>query len=78
MQYELHEDGSLTDLPKQNIDTGLGLDRMAAILQDVPSVYETDHFQPIVALGEELSGRSYGQDEPTTRALGSWPTTAGR
>ncbi|MEA2348610.1 MAG: alanyl-tRNA synthetase [Thermoleophilaceae bacterium] len=69
MQYELHEDGSLTELPKRNIDTGLGLDRMAAILQDVPSVYETDQFKPIVALGEELSGRKYGQDEPTTRAL---------
>ena len=69
MQYDLHEDGSLTELPKQNIDTGLGLDRMAAILQDVPSVYETDHFRPLIELGEELSGRSYGQDEPTTRAL---------
>jgi alanyl-tRNA synthetase len=69
MQYELHDDGSLTDLPKQNIDTGLGLDRMAAILQDVPSVFETDHFRPLVGLGEELSGRSYGDDHATTRAL---------
>src|SRR5215211_6752795 len=42
MQYELHEDGSLTELPAKNIDTGLGLDRLAAILQDVPSVYEND------------------------------------
>src|SRR5919108_1435326 len=69
MQYELHPDGSLTELPMQNIDTGLGLDRMAAILQDVPSVFETDHFRPIVELGEELSGRRYGQDSDTTRAL---------
>ncbi|HXD57579.1 MAG TPA: alanine--tRNA ligase [Thermoleophilaceae bacterium] len=69
MQNELHEDGSLTELPKQNIDTGMGLDRMAAILQDVPSVFETDHFLPMIRLGEELSGRRYGQDEPTTRAL---------
>ena len=69
MQYELHADGSLTDLPKRNIDTGLGLDRLAAILQDVPSVFETDQFAPIVALGEELSGRSYGSDHATTRAL---------
>jgi alanyl-tRNA synthetase len=38
MQYELHSDGSLTDLPQRNIDTGLGLDRLAAVLQDVPSV----------------------------------------
>jgi alanyl-tRNA synthetase len=69
MQYELHDDGSFEPLPKKNIDTGLGLDRMAAILQDVPSVFETDHFRPLVALGEELSGRSYGEDFATTRAL---------
>jgi alanyl-tRNA synthetase len=69
MQYELHGDGSLTDLPKRNIDTGLGMDRLAAILQDVPSVFETDQFAPIVALGEELSGRLYGSDHATTRAL---------
>jgi len=69
MQYELHEDGSLTDLPQRNIDTGLGLDRLAAILQDVPSVFETEHFRPLVELGEELSGRGYGADFATTRAL---------
>src|SRR3954454_10005043 len=63
MQYELHADGTLTPLPKQNIDTGLGLARLAAILQDVPSVFETDHFRPLVALGEELAGRRYGDDE---------------
>jgi len=69
MQYELHGDGSLTALPRQNIDTGLGLDRLAAILQGVPSVYETDHFLPLIAFGEERSGRRSGQDFATTRAL---------
>src|SRR3954452_22979805 len=69
MQYELHEDMSLTELPQKNIDTGLGLDRMAAILQNVPSVFETEHFRPLVELGEEMSGRKYGQDFDTTRAL---------
>ncbi len=69
MQYELHADGSLTDLPARNIDTGLGLDRMAAILQGVDSVFETDQFRPLVALGEELSGLEYGSDRDTTRAL---------
>jgi alanyl-tRNA synthetase len=69
MQYELRADGSVEPLPKQNIDTGLGLDRMAAILQDVPSVYETEHFRPLIALGEELSGRSYGDSDEVTRAL---------
>ena len=68
-QYELHADGPLTELPQRNIDTGLGLDRLAAILQDVPSVYETEHFRPLISYGEERSGRRYGQDAPTTRAL---------
>jgi alanyl-tRNA synthetase len=69
MQYELHDDGKLTELPQQSIDTGMGLDRMAAILQDVPSVYETDHFRPLIDFGEQRSGRSYGDDFATTRAL---------
>jgi alanyl-tRNA synthetase len=68
-QYELHADAPLTPLPQRNIDTGLGLDRLAAILQDVPSVYETEHFRPLIAFGEERSGRRYDQDFPTTRAL---------
>src|SRR5215207_450588 len=69
MQYELQADGSLPELPTKNIDTGLGLERMASIMQGVPSVYETDLFRPLIELGEELSGRNYGDDFPTTRAL---------
>jgi alanyl-tRNA synthetase len=69
MQFNQDPPGKLTPLPAQNIDTGLGLNRMAAILQDVPSVYETDQFLPLVRLGEELSCRRMGQDEVTTRAL---------
>ncbi|HKN93769.1 MAG TPA: alanine--tRNA ligase, partial [Thermoleophilaceae bacterium] len=69
MQLFLHEDGSTTPLPKQNIDTGLGLERMAAIQQDVPSVFETDEFLPLVELGESLSGHKMGESEPVTRAL---------
>jgi alanyl-tRNA synthetase len=69
MSYELHEDGSLTPLPKNNIDTGMGLERMAAILQGVGSVYETDAFRPLIDLAEELSGRSFGDDAATTRAM---------
>ncbi|HEV7845603.1 MAG TPA: alanine--tRNA ligase, partial [Thermoleophilaceae bacterium] len=70
MQLLLAEDGALTPLPNKNIDTGLGLERMASILQDVPSVYETDLFRPLVALGEEMSGKSYdGGDFPVQRAL---------
>jgi alanyl-tRNA synthetase len=69
MSYDLHEDGTLTELPMKNIDTGMGLDRMAAILQDVPSVYETDHVRPLIELAEELSGHTYQESEAVTRAM---------
>ncbi len=69
MQYDQDPPGTLTPLPSQNIDTGLGLNRMAAIQQDVPSVYETDQFLPLIELGEELSGRKMGESHEVTRAL---------
>jgi alanyl-tRNA synthetase len=69
MSYDLAEDGTLTELPMKNIDTGMGLDRMAAILQDVPSVFETDHVRPLLDLAEELSGRSYAEGGAVTRAM---------
>ncbi|HET8566191.1 MAG TPA: alanine--tRNA ligase [Solirubrobacterales bacterium] len=69
MSYDLAEDGSLTELPMKNIDTGMGLDRMAAILQDVPSVFETDHVRPLIDLAEELSGRRYGEGGAVRRAM---------
>ena len=69
MAMELHEDGTLTDLPKRNIDTGLGLERMALIQQGVQSVFETDGFRPLVELAEELSGHGYADDARTTRAM---------
>jgi len=59
----------LRPLPANNIDTGLGLNRMAAILQGKASVFETDQFQPLIDLGEELSGRRYGEDFASDRAL---------
>ena len=76
MQYDLGADGSLTPLPSRNIDTGMGLDRMAAILQGVESVFETDQLRPLVELGEELSGRTYGagRRRPPARCASS-PTT---
>jgi alanyl-tRNA synthetase len=59
----------LEPLPANNIDTGLGLNRMAAILQDKDSVFETDQFAPLIELGAGLSGRRYGQAHETDRAL---------
>ncbi|MGN6254212.1 MAG: alanine--tRNA ligase [Solirubrobacterales bacterium] len=69
MSYDLAEDGTLTELPTKNIDTGMGLDRMAAILQDAPSVFETDHVRPLIELAEELSGRRYEEGGAITRAM---------
>jgi len=74
MQYDQRPDPSepgtiLAPLPANNIDTGLGLNRMAAILQEKESVFETDQFTPLIELGEELSGRRYGEEFTTDRAL---------
>ncbi len=69
MTYDLAEDGTLAELPMKNIDTGMGVERMAAILQDVESVFETDGLRPLVDLAEELSGLSYSDGGKTTRAM---------
>ena len=69
MQYERAADGSLSELPKQNIDTGAGLERITALLQDVPSVFDTDAFRPLIGWAEGASGRSYGSDARDDRAL---------
>jgi len=68
MEFELHSDGTLTPLPTQNIDTGLGLERTARILQNVPSVYETDGFQHIMEWVAAESGVAYGDSPAATKA----------
>ena len=68
MEFELHADGSLTPLPKQNIDTGLGLERGARILQQVESVYDTDGYQEIMRWIADRSGVAYGESEQATKA----------
>jgi len=68
MEFELHVDGSLTPLPQQNIDTGLGLERGARILQQVDSVYDTDGYQEIMAWIAAESGVAYGESEQATKA----------
>ncbi len=75
MQYDQRPSGNgarstLAPLPANNIDTGLGLNRMAAILQHKDSVFETDQFTPLIELGEQLSGRRYGREGfATDRAM---------
>ena len=68
-QYYRDLDGNDTVLPAKNIDTGMGFERMLAVLQGTPNVYETDVFQPIIARVEQLSGKEWGQDEATDRAI---------
>jgi len=68
MSYELHPDGTLTDLPSKNIDTGWGLERVARVVQDVASVYDTDGYQLIMDWVAEQSGVAYGGSQDATKA----------
>jgi alanyl-tRNA synthetase len=63
------EDGTRTPLPRKNIDTGSGLERVTCVLQGKETVYETDLFAPIIARIEEVSGRRYGEDAATDVAV---------
>src|SRR5438045_8208859 len=68
MEYEQQPDGTLKPLPKQNIDTGLGLERTAQIVQQVPSVYDTDGYQTIMHWIAHQSGVAYGDSPDATKA----------
>ena len=69
MQYERADGGTkdhfeiLGDLPKKNIDTGMGLERVAFLLQGVENIYEIDQVRPLVDLSAKLAGRTYGANE---------------
>ena len=70
MQFNQDADGNRTPLKNKNIDTGLGLERMAQILQQVPNNYETDLIFPIIKTAAEIAGIDYGKaDEKTKTSL---------
>jgi len=69
MQYNRSPDGSLQPLPSQNIDTGLGLERIASVLQNVSSDFETDLFFPIIQYTAQKAGLSYGKSKKDDIAL---------
>ena len=69
MQFYHHLDGHRTPLPAPSIDTGLGLERAAVVMQDVPTIYETDIFRPMVQRAEEIAAKRWGADRDTDYAL---------
>jgi alanyl-tRNA synthetase len=69
MQYDTDENGVRTPLPRKNIDTGMGLDRLTMLLQGKSTVYETDLFMPIIERAAAVAGRTYGENENDDFAL---------
>ena len=69
MQFYQDLEGNRTPLPSPSIDTGMGLERAAAILQGVRNLYETDLFRPIVQRVCEITGKTYGEDGDTDYAM---------
>ena len=68
-EFNHNPDGTYTPLPKKNIDTGMGLERMASVVQNVPTNFDTDLFIPIIRATEEISGAQYGKEKETDVAF---------
>ncbi|ERI11836.1 alanine--tRNA ligase [Aneurinibacillus aneurinilyticus] len=68
-QYNHNPDGSYTPLPKKNIDTGMGLERMASVIQDVENNFETDLLFPIIKATCDIAGVKYGESQEKDVAL---------
>ncbi|MCB0974444.1 MAG: alanine--tRNA ligase [Actinobacteria bacterium] len=69
MQYDRGADGALTELPRKNIDTGAGLERILAVLGGQGSIFDTDELRQLVQSAETLTGRTYGVDETVDVSL---------
>jgi alanyl-tRNA synthetase len=69
MQFNRDAAGTMTRLPKPSIDTGMGLERIVSVVQNVSTNYDTDLIRPIIARAEEMTGRRFGQDPATDVAM---------
>ncbi len=69
MQFNRNAEGTLTPLPKPCVDTGMGLERLTAVLQGKVSNFETDLFIPLIRFAGELTGKQYGQSNETDVSL---------
>ncbi len=70
MQFERQDDGTDVPLPKPSIDTGMGLERIAAVMQGVPDNYDTDTFKALIAASEELTGtKAQGEQKASHRVI---------
>ncbi|MCE4046940.1 MULTISPECIES: alanine--tRNA ligase [Bacillaceae] len=68
-EFNHNPDGTYTPLPKKNIDTGMGLERMASVVQNVPTNFDTDLFTPIIAATAQIADVKYGADKETDEAF---------
>jgi len=70
MQFERQDDGTDVPLPKPSIDTGMGLERIAAVMQGVPDNYDTDTFKALINASEELTGtKAQGEQKASHRVI---------
>ena len=69
MSFFQEESGERRPLPWNNVDTGMGFERLVAVLQNAPSVYDTDLFQPIINSVAQVAQREYGRDSAADRSL---------
>ena len=76
MQYEKHEDGTITELPKKNVDTGMGVERTVAILEGVDDNYLTSIWKDIVEKIEEMSNTTYKENPESIRIIADHIRTA--